>query len=109
MKRLIGLLLVTFALDASAIEIRFHWPETHGGPGSVIVDLSAPGLPAGCQFETDGNGVTNVAGDTNGRADSFRYDRTTGVTVRVSVATNGTQGTGGNTFDPPAISESERR
>lgn len=66
MKRLIGVLLLAFALDASAIEIRFYWPETHGGPGSVIVDLSAPGLPAGCQFETDGNGVTNVPGDTNG-------------------------------------------
>lgn len=66
MKRLIGVLLLAFTLDASAIEIRFTWPEPHGGPGSVIVDLSAPGLPAGCQFETDGNGVTNVPGDTNG-------------------------------------------
>ena len=37
---------------------------------------------------------TLVAGDTNGQADVFVYDRQTAVTARVSVATDGTQGNG---------------
>jgi hypothetical protein len=32
-----------------------------------------------------------VPGDSNGLSDVFRYDRQTGVTVRVSVSSNGSQ------------------
>jgi hypothetical protein len=38
-----------------------------------------------------------VADDTNGQQDIFRHDRTTGVTIRVSVATDGTQANGHST------------
>ncbi|HEY0194647.1 MAG TPA: Ig-like domain-containing protein, partial [Kofleriaceae bacterium] len=39
-----------------------------------------------------------VAGDTNGAMDVFRYDRTTGQTIRISVASDGGQGTGASSF-----------
>jgi hypothetical protein len=50
-----------------------------------------------------------VPNDTNGGRDVFVYDRQTGQTVRVSVATAGTQGSGdsGESAAPPAISEDE--
>ncbi len=44
-----------------------------------------------------------VTGDTNGRKDTFLRDRLTGVTTRVSVATDGTQGNL-DSWDGPAIS-----
>ncbi|MBI5361622.1 MAG: PD40 domain-containing protein [Planctomycetes bacterium] len=58
---------------------------------------SGPGTP-GQSISADGRYVvflsaaTNlVANDTNGVADTFLYDRTTGVTTRVSVGTGGVQ------------------
>jgi Mg-chelatase subunit ChlD len=43
-------------------------------------------------YESD---ATNLAsGDTNGKTDIFRYDRTTGTTIRVSVSSAGVQGNG---------------
>ena len=41
-----------------------------------------------------------VAGDTNGQADVFVRDLRTGTTTRVSVASDGTQGTGGDSVTP---------
>ncbi|MCL4267248.1 MAG: PD40 domain-containing protein [Anaerolineae bacterium] len=51
-----------------------------------------------------------VPNDTNGKQDVFVYDRQTGQTARVSVATDGTQGNGdsGEAAAPPAISEDGR-
>ena len=50
-----------------------------------------------------------VPGDTNGVADVFVRDRQTGVTVRVSVAGDGTQANGGTPDpEPPGISDSGR-
>jgi len=40
-----------------------------------------------------------VAGDTNGRSDVFVWDRVSGVTQRVSVASDGTQANG-YSYDP---------
>lgn len=58
---------------------------------------SAPGTP-GHAISADGRYVVFisaasnlVANDTNGAADAFVYDRTTGVTTRVSVGTGGVQ------------------
>ncbi len=48
------------------------------------------------------NASNLVTGDTNGQSDIFRRDRQTGTTIRVSVASNGTQGTQGSLS--PAIS-----
>jgi Tol biopolymer transport system component len=42
----------------------------------------------------ESNATNLVAGDTNGVSDVFRYDRVTGTTVRVSVATGGGQASG---------------
>jgi Tol biopolymer transport system component len=41
-----------------------------------------------------------VPGDTNGLVDVFVHDRLTGQTTRVSVASDGTQATGGNSVFP---------
>ena len=71
------------------------------GPGGA----QANGASAGQSISGDGRFVafqsaaTNlVAGDTNVLFDCFVHDRQTGVTSRVSVATGGTQATGGNNF-----------
>ena len=41
-----------------------------------------------------------VANDTNARSDIFVHDRTTGVTTRASVRSDGTQATGGESINP---------
>lgn len=48
-----------------------------------------------------------VSGDTNEDYDIFVYDRLTGETTRVSVASDGTEGND-DTFGPPAISDDSR-
>lgn len=48
-----------------------------------------------------------VPGDTNGAVDVFRYDTQTQTTIRVSVASNGTQANGGS-GGRPAISDDGR-
>jgi hypothetical protein len=55
----------------------------------------APAMSADGQtivYESDATNL--VAGDTNGVADIFRYDTTSGTTTRVSVASDGTQADG---------------
>ncbi|WP_456389579.1 hypothetical protein [Profundibacter sp.] len=47
-----------------------------------------------------------VDGDTNGRTDIFLHDRVTGITTRISVAADGTEGNG--TSDNPNISADGR-
>ncbi len=55
----------------------------------------APTISADGNFVAFVSFATNlVAGDTNGEQDIFVHNRNTGVTTRVSVATDGTQGTG---------------
>ncbi|MBZ0318924.1 MAG: hypothetical protein K8L91_21090 [Anaerolineae bacterium] len=49
-----------------------------------------------------------VAGDTNGVPDVFVHDRNTIITTRVSVATGGTQSSGGGSFVPGGISADGR-
>jgi Tol biopolymer transport system component len=55
-------------------------------------------------WRTDASNL--VSGDTNAIDDIFRRDRTTNTTIRVSVATAGTQATG--VSDQPAISDDGR-
>ena len=67
-----------------------------------------PAISADGRFVAFLSGATNlVGGDTNGKADIFVHDRQTGTTERVSVATGGTQATGGDSY-PPAISADGR-
>jgi hypothetical protein len=67
------------------------------GAGGVQADSAShhPALSADGRFVAFESGATNlVAGDTNAASDVFVRDRATGVTTRVSVATDGTQANG---------------
>lgn len=75
---------------------------TQANNSSEFLALSADG-----QFVAFSSWATNlVAGDTNGQADIFVYDRDTGQTTRVSVSSAGTQANEISTF--PAISADGR-
>ncbi len=55
------------------------------------------------------SGATNlVAGDGNMTTDIFRFDRQTGQTVRVSVATGGAEATGGGSASPAISADGDR-
>lgn len=63
--------------------------------------VQADGLPGDCSISSDGRLVAFdsaaanlVAGDGNGQADVFLHDRLTGATLRVSVASDGSQADG---------------
>ena len=62
-----------------------------GAESSSISDF--PSISADGRFVTFVSLSTNlVSGDTNGVPDAFMYDRVSGTTARMSVATDGTQG-----------------
>ena len=59
-------------------------------------DSSNPSISADGRFVTYFSGASNlVPGDTNDDADIFVFDRQTGATTRVSVASDGTEANGG--------------
>jgi Tol biopolymer transport system component len=60
---------------------------TQGNRGSTRPSISADGRYVA--FESSASNL--VSGDTNGRVDIFVHDLTTGETIRVSVASDGTQ------------------
>lgn len=67
-----------------------------------------PVISADGRYVAYRSSATNlVTGDTNGQPDVFVRDRQTATTTRVSVATGGTQATGG-VSDEPAISDDGR-
>lgn len=100
--------------------------DTNGKMDIFVHDLNAPGGVARTRIMGMGgqqpNGDSNqpsiskdgryiafkstatnlVSGDTNGKADVFRHDRTTGQTIRASLAARGTQHTSDG--DAPSIS-----
>jgi Tol biopolymer transport system component len=67
---------------------------TQANAGSYLTSISYDGRYVA--FESDATNL--VPGDTNGFADIFVHDRNTGITTRVSVATNGTQGDDGSYY-----------
>ncbi|HUE30371.1 MAG TPA: hypothetical protein VMR79_05815, partial [Verrucomicrobiae bacterium] len=73
-----------------------------GNAGSLGSALSADGRFVA--FQSDASNL--VAGDTNGVTDVFVRDRLTGMTERVSVASDETQGDGASTY--PALSADGR-
>ncbi len=89
--------------DYNSLEDIFVRDRTTGVTSLISRNLA--GLPANGHSRSpdvsaDGNTVVYysnasdlVAGDTNGLLDVFAYDRTTGVTRRVSVASDGSQAT----------------
>ena len=75
---------------------------TEGNAASAGATLSADG-----RFVAFHSAATNlVAGDTNGTNDVFVHDRQTGITERVSVASDGTQGNNASSY--PAFSADGR-
>lgn len=75
-------------------------------------DSYVPSMSADGRYVAFMSCATNlVTGDTNGHADVFVYDRVTGHTERVSVASDGTQGNGDSSVwngNSPAISADGR-
>jgi Tol biopolymer transport system component len=70
---------------------------TQADRGSLWPSLSADG-----RYVAFDSFATNlVAGDTNGTSDVFVHDRHTGQTMRVSVASDGTQANGLSWYSPP--------
>ncbi|NUM43349.1 MAG: PD40 domain-containing protein [Anaerolineales bacterium] len=66
---------------------------TEGNDSSTFGSLSADG-----QYVTFYSRASNlVPGDTNSTYDNFLYDRETGITTRISVASNGTEGNDSST------------
>jgi Tol biopolymer transport system component len=77
------------------VSVKSNGKEANGG-NSFDPSISADGRVVA--FESDASNL--VARDTNGRDDVFVHDRVTKKTTRVSVKSNGKQGTGGNSFSP---------
>ena len=70
-----------------------------GDSSSLVPSISADG-----RYVTFHGIATNlVPGDTNGLADTFVHDRATGITERVSIASDGAEGDG-NSHGWPAVS-----
>ena len=69
--------------------VSLHTDGTQGNNASN----SAPSLSADGRYVAFSSSATNlVAGDTNNKEDVFAHDRSTGVTSRISLHTDGTQG-----------------
>jgi hypothetical protein len=73
-----------------------------GSGGSTWADMT----PDGRYIVFQSNAENLVADDTNGKIDVFRHDRESGETIRVSVATDGTQADGDSIL--PSISDDGR-
>ena len=59
----------------------------------TITELSPPSMSTDGRYVAFGSRASNlISGDTNGTEDVFVHDRTTGVTSRVSIASDGTEG-----------------
>lgn len=76
---------------------------TNGDSGGRPITGPEPGNSWGLSISADGryvsfisNASNLVAGDTNGQADTFLYDRQTQTTVRVNTGPNGEQASGGS-------------
>ncbi len=67
-----------------------------GNDGSERPSISSDGRYIA--FESFATNLDTATSDTNGNSDVFRHDTTTGATVRVSIASDGTQGNGYNNF-----------
>ena len=80
---------------------------TGGAPGQGDVVGYKPAVSADGRVVAFASYAANlVAGDTNGTIDVFVHDRQSGVTTRVSVASDGTQGN--DISEAPALSADGR-
>ena len=76
---------VSVASDGTQAGGLSFFPAISGDGGTIVYYSDAPNL---------------VGGDTNGTNDVFSYDVATATTTRVSVASDGTQATGGGSYQP---------
>lgn len=103
--------------DTNAVDDIFVHDRTAGTTGRVSVaddgsqangTSNNPGLSAdGTMVVFDTDATNLAAGDTNAKTDVYVHDRTAGTTARVSVATDGTEGTSGS--DAAEISDDGHR
>jgi Tol biopolymer transport system component len=99
--------LVAMVLVASGCAISRVSVSTEGVQGTGFPGAGEPALSADGKIVAFSSGAPElVAGDDNGVSDVFVHDVTTGVTERVSVRSDGTQGDGAST--EPAISADGR-
>src|SRR5690606_19854478 len=98
----VGPVAAVAAGSASTVRVSVGSDGTQGDGGSRDPPVSADGPVVA--FQSAATGL--VAGDTNGAKDAFVHDRGTGTTVRVSVASDGTQGEG--LSEDPALSADGR-
>jgi len=76
---------VSVASDSTQADGLSFFPAISGDGGTIVYYSDAADL---------------VPNDTNGTADVFAYDVATATTTRVSVASDGTQATGGGSYQP---------
>ncbi len=88
---------------AQTVRVSVASDGTQGSDTSYLPTISADGRYVG--FVSYASNL--VPGDTNGDSDAFVHDQQTGQTVRVSVASDGTQGNG-VVWDPPSLSATGR-
>ncbi len=88
--------------ETTRVSVASDGSQAVGGWSRPDLDISADG-----QIVAFHSWASNLVPlDTNGKADIFVHDRTTGETTRVSVASDGAQANGGSTF--PALSADGR-
>jgi hypothetical protein len=85
------------------VSVRSNGVEGNGDSGRYALAISADGQVVA--FDSEATNL--VGGDTNGYADTFVHDRTTGRTERVSVRSNGNEGNG-EAFEQAALSGAGR-
>src|SRR5258708_1788164 len=101
----LGAGLILLAAPGSPCEVERLSVDSAGNPGNN--DSGFPAISAdGRVVALDSNASNLVTGDTNGTADIFVRDRTTGIIERVSVDSAGNQAIdlSGSGSDFPAIS-----
>jgi Tol biopolymer transport system component len=82
--------------------------SSSGAQGDIFMASYNPSISADGRYVAFNSEATNlVAGDTNGATDMFVHDRLTGITERVSLATDGTQANASSVY-PPSISSDGR-
>lgn len=84
---------------ATTIRVSVSDAGAEGNAGSLNPSISADGRYVA--FASNANNL--VAGDTNGSADIFRFDRNTATVIRTSIDSDGVQGS--QQSDLPAISD----